>query len=168
MNASQSETEQLEKGWNTILIIWIAMFVSLGAYLGLCHLIEIQVIPFKIDISLPIKTINILKTVFYGVSLSVFVGVHLLRRYLLNSGKAVTLKSIRISKNQHPAIIRYSKITSITLALVESIGIYGLVLFLLSRDVTALYQLIALSAVGMIYFRPRKNELMAMADEMRE
>lgn len=54
------------------------------------------------------------------------------------------------------------------MALSESIGVYGLVLFFLSKDSGVLYQFIVMSAIAMLYYRPRKEELLQLAVEMNK
>ncbi len=54
------------------------------------------------------------------------------------------------------------------MALSESIGIYGMVLFILSKDSMTLYQFITMSAIAMFYYRPRKEELLEVAAQMHE
>jgi hypothetical protein len=66
----------------------------------------------------------------------------------------------------HPAFEKYFRATLISTALSESIGIYGLVLFLLGKDWSSLYFLIIVSAIAMYYFRPKKQELLDLATEM--
>jgi hypothetical protein len=55
----------------------------------------------------------------------------------------------------------YTKATVITLALAESIGIFGLVLFFLGDSFQVLYLFIAVSAAVMFYYRPKRDELEA-------
>ena len=45
------------------------------------------------------------------------------------------------------------------LALCESIGIYGLVLFFLGDTFQTLYTFVVISAAGMFYYRPKREEL---------
>jgi hypothetical protein len=55
----------------------------------------------------------------------------------------------------------------ISLALCESVGIYGLVLFFLGKNTMDLYLLLGVSAAAMIYYRPRKDELLNLLQEIR-
>jgi len=56
----------------------------------------------------------------------------------------------------------------ISLALSESIGIYGLVLFLLGKNTMDLYLFILVSAGAMIMYRPRKDELLSLAQGIED
>jgi hypothetical protein len=50
----------------------------------------------------------------------------------------------------------------------ESIGVYGLILFLLGKNSTDLYLLILVSAAAMVMYRPRKEEMLNLVQESRE
>lgn len=52
-----------------------------------------------------------------------------------------------------------------SLALSESIAIYGF--FLIAKDTTTFYLLLAAAALAMLFFRPRKEELLDLAERMR-
>jgi hypothetical protein len=47
-------------------------------------------------------------------------------------------------------------------AMSESIGIFGLVLFLLAKNPTDLYLLILISAAAMLIYRPRKDDVIGL------
>lgn len=51
----------------------------------------------------------------------------------------------------------------VTLALSESIAIYGLVLFLIGKDPMDLYLLILISAAAMLIYRPKKEEVIHLS-----
>jgi hypothetical protein len=53
----------------------------------------------------------------------------------------------------------------ISLALCESVGIFGFVLFLIGKNALDLYILVALSATAMFIYRPKKDELLARLRE---
>ncbi len=55
---------------------------------------------------------------------------------------------------------RYASAVIASLAMSESVGVYGLLLFLLGKDEMDLYLLVGISAVAMYYFRPRREELL--------
>jgi hypothetical protein len=90
-----------------------------------------------------------------------------IRKFLLNPERSGG-RPARTTSAQHPEITKYTTVVVITSALLESIGIYGVVLFLLARDTRLLYQLLMISAAAMIYFRPRKEKLLALAEQMKE
>jgi hypothetical protein len=50
-----------------------------------------------------------------------------------------------------------------SLALSESIGVYGLVLFFLGESFRTLYIFIGISALAMLLYRPKREELETLA-----
>ena len=158
-----NETEQLEKGIKTLYIIWLAMLASLGVYLGVCEFLK-KDWPLDIAPSLPVETIRYALAAVSGATL---MGTYFLRRHLVQKQKPFNPGPTNLSQGQHPAMARYTVAVVISLALAESVGIYGLVLFLLSKDSMTLYQFMGGSAVAMIYFKPSKEELMSVVDQMK-
>ena len=65
--------------------------------------------------------------------------------------------------NQPPFVGHYAAVVIISLALSESIGIYGLVLFLLGGGFKTLYTFIAVSALAMVFYRPKREEMEKLA-----
>ena len=65
--------------------------------------------------------------------------------------------------NQPLFVGQYIPAVITTLALAESIGIYGLLLFLLGGDFKTLYTFIIVSALAMIFYRPKREELERLA-----
>ncbi len=161
----KAEMEQLNKGWIIIMIIWGSLLASLGVYLAVCKVIEKDHVPI-----LPDGDLSTVKPVLYGVSIVMLAVIYFFRRYLLNSyGNNPMPETVQISAMQpgNPAVGKYLVVIIVSMAFSESIGIYGLVLFFLGKDMAALYQLLALSAIAMVFFGPRKNELIELATAMK-
>ena len=158
-----NETEQLEKGIKTLYIIWLAMLASLGVYLGICEFLK-KDWPLDIDPSLPIETIRYALAAVSGATL---MGSYFFRRHLIQNKVFFKPSSTTLRQRQHPAVARYTVAVVVSLALAESVGIYGFVLFLLSKDSLILYQFMGISTVAMIYFKPDKDELMAVSDQIK-
>jgi hypothetical protein len=139
------------------------ILASLLIYLVICIAIE-ENLHTNTDPTFPLETI---RYALFGASLLTLIAVYFLRKILLKRG--VTAPGARqTSSTQHLALAKYTVAVVATSALLESIGIYGVVLFLLAKDSRSLYQLLILSAAAMIYFRPRKDELMYLAEQMRK
>ncbi|MCG8552188.1 MAG: hypothetical protein MI799_17435 [Desulfobacterales bacterium] len=162
MYEDQDEMKRLDAGWKIILMIWGAILASLGVYLIVCINIE-RSVQVNIDPDFPLTTI---KYALFAMACATLVGVHIFRKYLLTPGGSV-VNSRQMSSAQHPAVAKYTIAVVITSALLESIGIYGVVLFLLAKDSRSLYQFLFISACAMIYFRPRKEELINMAKQIK-
>jgi len=160
------ELEQLDKGWTIIRIIWGALFGSLAVYLLVCTLIEDRLQSMSPDF--PLETMQI---VLFGVSILIFFITGTIRKALLNTsvrGSASALFRNPSSQIQNPAVGKYITAIVAATALSESIGIYGVVLFFLSKDSTTLYLFLIMSAISMFYYRPRKEELWEIAAEMQK
>jgi hypothetical protein len=152
----------LDNGWKIILLVWSAMFVSLGIYLIVCVGFGNQ---FHVDAG-PDFSLETLRSVFLGVSIMTLLTVFLLRKFLLKPASS-TSQSSQISSAQHPAISKYALANLISSALLELIGLFGVVLFFLTKDNSSLYLFLIISAAGMIYFRPRKDELLSLVAAMK-
>lgn len=162
MQENEMEMKQIDSGWRVILVLWGAILASLGVYLVVCIVMEKKLL-INISPNLPMETIKI---ALFGVSFITLFVVNYLRKFLLRSGNSFG-NSSQPSSPQHPAVGKYTVIVIITSALLESIGIYGVVLFFMAKDTLSLYQLVIMSALAMIYFRPRKDELLNLAAQMK-
>jgi hypothetical protein len=58
-----------------------------------------------------------------------------------------------------PILGKYAVALIVSLALSESIAIYGLVLFFLGDNYQTLYFFVGISAIAMFFYRPKKEEL---------
>ena len=82
-----------------------------------------------------------------------------------------TRKSVSKSKpvegmvrwNTPPFLAKYITTVIVSLALSESIGIYGFVLFLLGYNFQTLYTFMIVSALAMVFYRPKREELERLA-----
>jgi len=163
MYEEQEDVKRLMSGWRVVLMIWGAILASLGVYLIICLNIG-TALQVNIAPDFPITTV---KYALFGVACVTVLAVYVLRKFLLNPDRSGGTPA-RTTSAQHPAIPKYTTVVVITSALLESIGIYGVVLFLLAKDTRSLYQLLIISAAAMIYFRPRKEELLALAEQMKK
>lgn len=162
----KEDKQHLDKIWKINLIIWGAIFASLPVYLIICKLLAKQQL-VGVDPDLPI---NMLTGVLVGVSILTFFVTSLIRRKILNVTSSTTFVSTGGGSAvpwTHQVSARYTVAIAISAALSESIGIYGFVIFLLSQNFAMLYQFLFLSAVSMYYFRPRKEELMDLAANVK-
>lgn len=159
MHIETREKEQLLKGYRIVLIIWVAILASLPIYLVVCTAVRDQ-----LQSSVDSNTFEILKYALWGVSAFTLIGAHFLRKLLL---RASTGTGIQTTSPQHPAVAKYTVAIIITMALLESIGIYGVVLYFIGMDTSSLQQLLIVSAIAMFFYRPRKEELFNLAVQMK-
>lgn len=162
MHIEASEKKQLLSGYKIILVIWWALLLSLPMYFVVCTAVGDQ-----LQSSMDSATFTILKSALWCVSVLTLVAVHFLRKFFLQAGGS-GLPSVQPESPQHPAVAKYTVVIIMTMALLESIGIYGVVLFFIGKDAASLQQLLIVSAVAMFFYRPRKQELFKLADRMKE
>ncbi len=155
----KEELDQLDKGWATIMIIWIALLGSLAVYLVVC-----KVVGDQLTISMAGSQLEVFKYALFGIAVMTLFGAYFFLKLLLKN--IVGMPGTGRQTASHPAVGKYTVVIVIVMALLESIGIYGVVLFMVSKDAVSLYQLVVLSAIGMLYFRPKKEELISLAERM--
>ncbi|NJC88245.1 MAG: hypothetical protein FIB02_06880 [Desulfuromonas sp.] len=149
---------ELDKGLTTMKFIWGAMLFSLAIYL----LVATQ-IGETVKVAMAPEVLDILRAVFYALAFIIlFATRHIRRLVLAGKGNAASKPAPAFSQ---PLLQKYVSAMMVALALSESIGIFGFVLFLLGKNAVDLYVLIALSAAAMLIYRPQKEELLAMVQE---
>jgi hypothetical protein len=160
------EIENINKGWLTLNIIWAAMLISVFIYLFVGLYTE-----DKISIPMEKNIFDILRNTLYIVSFVTLIATKYIRKLVLSGKGLSNVKKVYQQSNQniqHPALARYTTAMIIALAMSESIGIYGLILFFLGKNQLDLYLLILISAAAMLYYRPKKEEVISMAKELKE
>jgi hypothetical protein len=161
---NQTETAQLEKAWMATRIVWSALLGSLGVYLIVAKVLEENLTPFE---NIPFE---LLKNILFGVAILVFIAAFFVRKALMGTADEsapLAPRSMPSPVAQATASQKYIVGIVATSALCESIGVSGLVFFILSRDTAALYQFVAVSALAMFIYRPRKEEFMKVATGTR-
>jgi len=147
--------EELAKELLRLKVIWFGMLGSLVIYL----IIGLQ-IATNIQASMDKSTFGVLKTVLYLFTFIIIVITRYIRRFIL-SGKG---QYGQATQNFQPLTLqKYTTAMIVAWALLESIGIFGLVLFLLGKNPMDLYLLILISAAAMLWYRPKKDELVSLA-----
>jgi len=160
------ERETLNSGMKIIWIIWGAMFVSLGIYIIAAHIIADQI---KMQ-SLAPDVFSLLRNVLYVIVLVELALIPFIKKLSLKSPLKLSQASIQQipGAGNHPAVGKYASVVIISLAIAESIAVYGLLLFILGKDSHGLYLLIAISAMAMILYRPKMDELEKLAVALSE
>jgi len=148
----------LKKEMRKVWKIWVACFHGLLAYVIVCHYLQDRV-PYLKEYNLPLE---LLKYSFYSLSLIAVILCHHFRKSMIERASIkADLKIIeRARKVGKPAVIlKYVTILMVTIAFSEGICLLGVIYFLLSRDFQTLYGLFAISAITMIYYRPKMKDL---------
>ncbi len=162
----QNEKEQLVKGMRVLKIIWGAMLLSLGIYVFVCHFIGSQAAR-PMGENFPV---DLLRNILYVISAAELFLIHFLKKIMLKApaaGQPADTPARKETANVHPAVGKYTAAMIVCYSIAESIGIYGVVLFFLSLDYETLYVFIFISAVAMVFFRPKFEELEQLAAAMK-
>jgi len=152
--------QELDKGLLTLKMIWIAMLVSLAIYLFVGLRVYV-----RLNVSIKEDTFAIVRIILYIISFVTLFVTGYFRKFIL-SGKSQRWRPAQAS--QHPILQKYSTATIVSLAMSESIGIYGLVLFFLGKNTIDLYLLILISAAATVMYRPRKDEVISLSQKSQE
>lgn len=142
----------------TLWVIWGAMLVSLFIYIVVCHVLSKGFVSAG-GFDLPI---GLLRKILAVIGAVVVLVAYFMRRSIL-SGKNRIPQPKPVERtagwNTNPFVAQYVAVVIVSLAMSESIGIYGFVLFLLGDSFQTLYTFIVVSALAMIFYRPKREEL---------
>jgi hypothetical protein len=149
--------QEIDRGMITLRIIWSAILVSLGIYLVVGRMVAPNMPPAMGD-----EALGTLRIALYTLSIATLVASRYVKKLILARGSR---SAGAIQASPSPVMPRYTSAVIASLAMCESVGIYGLVLFLLGKDITDFYILLGVSAAAIAYYRPRKEELAGLDQE---
>jgi len=153
-----SERKPNENRLLTFWIIWGFIFGSLFIYVFICHLFGDE-LGRSTNLNIPL---DLMRNILYGVAISTLILTHFLRKFLL-AGRSSGSESMSLNpptpSAQPSTIGKYAVAMVVSLALSESIGVYGLVLFFVGESFRTLYIFLGISALAMFLYRPKREEL---------
>ncbi len=149
--------QEFDKGLLTLKMIWFAMLISQVLYLFVGLYIGTDLRP-----SMNEETFNLFRGALYVFAFVTLIISRFIRKLIL-SGRGQLKLATRAF--QQSTLQRYTTATIVSLAMSESIGIYGLLLFFLGKNHMDLYLLLLISAAALWVYRPRKDELIHLARE---
>ncbi|MDI1278140.1 hypothetical protein [Methylobacter sp.] len=152
------EREPLKSG---LMLPWIVvgmMLTMLAAYVVICHTMGEQ-----LQQPLPEAQRVLIRTVFYAVAIVTFPVTNLIRHIQLRLNQTmpcspVTQGAVATAKS------RYLVTVIVSMSLVEVVGIFGLVMFLLGDGFNTLYIFTGLSALGLFLYQPKVSEYSEIID----
>ena len=156
------EQAAINKGMRTLWVIWGAMLGSLLVYILVYHLLGEG---FKSSEG-AVLPLGMLRKICAVLAAGALLTGYYLQRFMLKgrSGAARTAMIRRAAAlNQPPFVTHYTSIVIISLTCAESVGLYGLLLFLLGDNFQVLYTFIGVSALAMVFYRPKREELEKLA-----
>ena len=149
-NASneQSTGAAIVKLW----IIWAGFAGTLIAYVAI-PVFAGDMLRRNISADIPL---GIMRTALLGIGAITLIGAHFLRKRIIKGvdSDPMALKP-QVPPDVSDFVKRYTMAMIISLALAESVGIYGLVLFFLGDDFSTLFTFVGISAAAMFVFRPK-------------
>ncbi|HVP76388.1 MAG TPA: hypothetical protein VMV04_00690 [Thermodesulfobacteriota bacterium] len=150
---------EVDKRLMILRIIWFAMLISLAVYLFVAIRVATNVQP-----SISVEMFTILRAVFYVMAIATLIAAKYVRKLIMSGRSQVSQPAQAL---EQLTLQKYSAATIVALALSESIGVYGLILFFLGKNSTDLYLLILVSAAAMVIYRPRRDEMLSLVQTGR-
>ena len=161
-----SERGTNEKGFLTLWIIWATMAGSLLVYVLLCHQFGEGIRPNGSH-DLPM---GLIRNILFVVTLVTLFLTRFIRKRMLEGrfgGSGAGLFKTGAASSQPSPFAHYMTVIIVSLALCESIGVYGLALFLLGDSFRTLHVFIGISALAMYFYRPKREEFETLALAMQ-
>lgn len=149
----RNERRRLESDLVLHWIIAAFLFVLLVTYVVICHFLGEQ---FRQH--LPESQREVLRTVFYAVAIIIFPLTNLIRHVMVRLNQTMP--------GTTPPGQRYLTTVVVCLSLVESVGVMGLILFILGDDFNTLYIFSGLALLGLFLHRPKPDEYASIVDEL--
>ncbi len=169
------EREQLKRGMLPIKVIWGAFLSALVIYVIICH--QISLLNESTDMGFDGTTLLIIKITLAVIAFWSLVVAYFMRKFMLTippmGSKTSFIQQILISIAQplayiqHQAVTKYMAATMLSIAFSESVGIFGLILFLISGEFITLYIFVIVAAIALYFFRPKFEELERLAIDLK-
>ncbi|MGZ8194776.1 MAG: hypothetical protein ACXWTH_04020 [Methylosarcina sp.] len=152
---NRSEHERLKSDLVLPWLIVAILFVLLATYVVICHLFGEQ---FKQH--LPESQREVLRTVFYTAAIIIFPLTNLIRHIMVRLNQTMP--------GATPPKQRYLTTIIVSISLIESVGVMGLVLFILGDDFNTLYIFSGLALLGLFLYRPKPDEYFSIVDNLSQ
>ncbi len=166
------ERQQLKRKMLVLKILWGFFTVALVAYVVVAHLIGNE----TVIIGYSNTTLLIIKIVLAVAAFSALVNAYFWRKSMLTAWQKrpksgfirqmFTMKTLAPTSSSDAAV-KYATATRISIAFAESVGIYGLILFIMSGEFVTLYSFIGVSALALFYLRPKFEDLEQLVINMK-
>ena len=134
------------------------MLASLVVYIIVCITLGDQ-----IQQPLPEAQRILIRTILYVVAIVTFPMTNLLRYIQLSLNQTMPFSSI---EPEVEAKKRYLVTVIVSMSLIESVGIFGFVMFVLGDNFNTLYIFTGLSALGLFLYRPKVHEYAGIVEAL--
>jgi len=143
------EPEQLK---SDLILPWIIqgiMLAMLMAYVVVC-------ITFGDQIQQPLQEAQrvLIRTIFYIVAIVTFPLTNLIRYIQLRLNQTMPFSHGTVTEAKK----RYLVTIIVSMSLIESVGVFGFVMFILGDNFNTLYIFSGLSVLGLFLYRPKVEE----------
>jgi hypothetical protein len=159
----EKERVEIEKELRVLWFFWAGCSGALLVLLLMCAGFG-EKLRENIEVK-PDFPINMLKAVFIVAGILSLALAYFLRRRVL-AGKSIGLENKAVemlfSSNKPAYLLKYRYGIFQPMAISASPGCYGFVLFMLSGDALIFYLFLIISALGVLYHRPKKEEIIAL------
>jgi hypothetical protein len=154
----QVEREHLK---SDLILPWVIvgiMLAMLATYLIVCHTLGEQ-----LPQPLPEDRRILLRTILYVIAIVTFPLTNLIRHIQLRLNQTMPISSAR-QDAVSVAKSRYLVTVIVSMALIEVVGVFGLILFVFGDGFNNLYIFTGLSALGLFLYRPKADEYSEIID----
>ena len=152
------EPEQLK---SDLILPWVIVGIMLVTVVGLVSVCII--FGGLIQQPLPEAQRVLIRTILYVVAIVTFPMTNLIRHIQLRLNQTMPYSNeapIGVAKK------RYLVTVIVSLSLIESVGIFGFVMFILGDNFNTLYIFAGLSALGLFLYRPKVNEYASIVEAL--
>jgi phosphatidylglycerophosphate synthase len=147
----QPLSADLKLPWIVVIVMVLTLLTSLIA----CHSVLV-----KYQLHLPVDQRELLRTIFYVVAIITLPMTNLLRHIQLRLNQ--TMPGNKSAKS------RYLVTVVVSMASVEMIGTFGLVMFLLGDGFNTLYIFTIVAALGIYLYRPKMAEYIQIIEKLAD
>lgn len=136
------------------LIMAIVMLLAL-AYVAIGYRFDGQ-----LQQHLPESQRIIIRTVFYAIAIIIFPLTRLIRHIMVRLNQTMP--------GGRPASKRYLTTVVVSMAMIQNIGLFGFVVFMLGDGFNSLYIFIFMDLLGLFLYRPKLAEYLSIVDALSE
>ena len=152
------EPQQLKSDLTMPWVIVGIIMSTLVAFVSVCIILGDQ-----IQQPLPEAQRVLIRTILYVVAIVTFPMTNLLRHIQLRLNQTMPYSQevpINVAKK------RYLVTVIVSLSLIESVGIFGFVMFILGDNFNSLFIFTGLSVLGLFLYRPKVNEYASIIEAL--
>lgn len=146
--------EYTKNDLNPHWMVVIAFTLILSGYVFTCHYFGAEI---RINIAESQRVL--IRTVLYALAIVIFPVTGLLRYVLLRLNQTMP--------GDKPAKNRYLVTIIVTQAMIETVAVFGLVMFVLGDDYNTLYIFSSMAALGIFLHRPKMEEYLGIVEALQ-